>query len=264
MRCRPQLVVAAASMGVLAALVGCAMSTPADLGPDVNPNLPGLDAAGSSHPSDPGADGSTSLDESDDAGDGDAAKATNGNDASTDSSLPPIGPAKPAPGEILVTEVMYSTTGAEPASEWIELHSLASSDRALTGLTLKDGASRVHVIGTLTIAANAYVVLARNKAAAITAKVPAAAIVYEYGTGLADSQGILLANGSTGGIALYNGGTLLVNAPYGGWFTQAGASVQLNVLTMTAETAKASWCLSANPWAAGADKGTPGAAEDCP
>jgi len=49
----------------------------------------------------------------------------------------------------------------------------------------------------LTIAPGAYVILSRNKTAAISAKVPSGAIVYEYGTGLPDNAGIILANGAT-------------------------------------------------------------------
>jgi len=166
---------------------------------------------------------------------------------------------------VLITEVMYATSGPEPASEWIELHSVASSTRTLAGLVLKDGSSRTHVIvGPLTIAPNAWVVLARNGAAAIAAKVPASAIVYEYGTGLGDGAGILLANGATGGITLLSGATVIHAAPYGGWFAGSGSSVQLKVLDGTQSGAKASWCQSATPWAVGAEKGTPGSANDCP
>ena len=173
---------------------------------------------------------------------------------------------KPSPGEVLITEVMYATFAPEPASEWIELHSIATSVRTLSGLTLKDGGGRTHVIGAgLTIAPGAYVVLARNKAAAIAAKVPASAIVYEYGTGLPDNAGILLTNGATGAVSLLNGAATIASAPYGGWFSQSGgSSVQLQVLDPAQATAKASWCLSLNAWTTGSEKGTPGAADDCP
>ena len=137
---------------------------------------------------------------------------------------------------------------------------------SLAGLAIKDGSGRTHPIGAgLTIAPGAYVVLARDKAAAIAAKVPAAAIVYEYGTGLPDNAGILLTNGATGGVSLVDGATNIAVAPYGGWYSQSGgSSVQLKVLDPALTATKASWCLSLTAWTTGSEKGTPGAAGNCP
>ncbi len=161
---------------------------------------------------------------------------------------------------------MYDTITPEPVSEWFELHSSASSTRSLGGLTIKDGSGRTHTIGAaLTIAPGAYIVLARDKAGAIAAKVPAAAIAYEYGTGLPDNAGILLTNAATGAVSLLDGAATIASAPYGGWFTQSGgSSVQLKLLVPAQTTSKTSWCLSGTAWTTGSEKGTPGAAEDCP
>ena len=237
---------AALIVGAGLSVFGCAMSAPPDLGGgEVDTNLPGLDAGNSPVPSMPDPDASAAPEDSADSG--------------------PRQPTKPAAGDVLISEIMYTTSGPEPASEWIELHSVASAERNLAGLVLKDGSNRTHVIvGPLTIAANAWVVLARNKAAAITAKVPAASIVYEYGTGLGDSAGILLANGATGAITLLSGATVINAAPYGGWFSTSGSSVQLKVLDGAQSGAKGSWCLSATPWSSGAEKGSPGATNNCP
>ena len=127
---------------------------------------------------------------------------------------------------------MYATFEPEPARRVVRAAQHGDVERTLSGLTIKDGSGRTHTIAAgLTIAPGAYVVLARNKAAAITAKVPAAAIVYEYGTGLPDNAGILLTNGATGGVSLLNGATTVAAAPYGGWYSQSGgSSVQLKVL----------------------------------
>ena len=252
--------------GVLAALVvGCAMSTPADLSSgEVDTNLPGLEAGNSPVPGMPD-DRDAAAAETDGTPDSSTAKQPAAPDAGVDAAPPPPTVPKPTAGEVIISEVMYTTSGPEPASEWIELHSLASSPRSLAGLVLKDGSARTHaIVGPLTIAANAWVVLARSKTAAIAAKVPAASIVYEYGTGLGDSAGILLANGSTGAVSLLSGATVINAAPYGGWFSTAGSSVQLKVLDGAQSGAKASWCLSSTPWSTGAEKGSPGAANDCP
>lgn len=249
--------------------VGCAMSPPADLTPGIDPDLPGVDAA-----SDPSPAPGQKLPPRTDAGTG----SSSGGAAEEDSGIKPVvtpdagapdtapAVAKPSPGEILISEVMYDTFGTEPDSEWIELHSKATVVRSLTGLTLKDAANRTHVIsGAVTIAPGAYVVLARNKAAVTSAKVPAAMIAYEYGAGLPDNAGVQLANGTSGGVSLLNGTATLAQAPYGGWFSQSGgSSVQLDVLDTAQAGVKASWCLSLNAWATGSDKGTPGAASDCP
>ncbi|MDB4941127.1 MAG: Hemolysin-type calcium-binding region [Labilithrix sp.] len=256
-------------VGAVAAVAACATSPASDLTPDLDPSLPGIDA-GASTPS-PGMPGGGPADAApgeEGFTDGDTGAVTPpGTDAASGVDAAPPGPVTPKPtaSELLVTEVMFDPTGAEPASEWIELHSLATSARSLGGLTLKDGAGRVHVIaGALTIAPNAWVVLARSRTTATGLQVPAAAIVYEYGAGLGDGAGIQLANGATGAISILNGATVIASAPYGGWFTGSGASVQLKVLTSSAAGSKASWCASSTAWAAGADLGTPGAPNDCP
>jgi len=259
----------------------CATSEPAVLEPGVDPGLPGVDAGakptplpgnGSSGSSGAGAADAGGEEEEEppppppppkDAGT-DAKPSVNPDAGGTDAG--PTAP-KPAPGEVLITEVMYNALkGSEPGAEWIEVKNLAASERSLSGLTLKDGAARTHVIGAgVTLAGGAYAVLVRNKAiATTTALVPAAAILYEYGKGLPDNAGVQLANGSSGAVALLNGAVTVANAPYGSWFSQSGgSSVQLKVLDPAQTSAESSWCLSLNPWATGADKGTPGAASDC-
>ena len=252
--------------GLCLGAAGCAMSAPADLSPEVAPNLPGVDAAYDPVP------GQSAKDSGVDERGGEVADSSTpdqplntASDAGVDAAPVPPVVVKPAAGEVLITEVMYTTTGPEPASEWFELHNLASSGRSLAGLILKDGSGRTHVIvGPLTIAASSWVVLARSKAGAITAKVPSASIVYEYGTGLADNAGIILANGATGGLSLLNGATVIAAAPYGGWFSSSGGSVQLKILNPAQTSAKASWCFSPAVWTTGSEKGTPGSAPDCP
>lgn len=247
--------------GLSVTSVGCAMSAPADLSPEVDGHLPGVDAAFDPVPGEPGQDAAAR--EAEDSGPTEEPIGTP--DAAVDTGPPGPTIPKPTAGEVLITEVMYTTTGPEPASEWFELHSLATEERTLAGLILKDGSNRTHVIvGPLTIAANGWVIFARNKAMSVTNKVPAGAIVYEYGKGIADNAGILLANGATGGLSLLSGATVIAAAPYGGWFTGSGGSVQLKVLNPAQTGAKASWCFSATAWTSGSEKGTPGNASDCP
>lgn len=265
--------------GVVVASVagGCASGELDELVPAIDPNLPSVDAGSSPEPVPgtrlPTSSGEEPTDEGDgeedpvgtDAGSSsDAGDAGSSSDAGDAGSLPPI---KPGQGDILITEIMYDPLlGSEPSGEWIEVYNRASSPRTLAGLSLKDGANRTHVIASaVVLAPGAYGVLARSRAGAIATKVPASVIVYEYGAGLADNAGVLLANGSSGGVALFDGSTSLSNVQYGGWFSQGGgSSIQIVNLNPAHVGMKANWCMAQTIWASGADKGTPGVANDCP
>ncbi len=178
----------------------------------------------------------------------------------------PVTGTKPSPGEILISEIMHDPSGPEPTEEWFEVTNNTSSARVLNGLTIRDAAGRTAIIPatpTISIEPNAYVVLARNKPAAIAAGVQESAIVFEYGEGVPDTLGVLLANGATGGISLLDGTTVISSVTYGPWFTQAppgGASLQLK--SPSSAQSKDGWCLSTLAWA-GRDKGTPGSPSVC-
>jgi hypothetical protein len=255
---------------VAALIVGCAMSAPADTTPGVDPSLPGVDAGNDPRPASGGGGGGSDggRDQGSSGSSGSSAPDAGPQGITADAAPVDAAPAipKPSAGELFISEIMYTTFTPEPASEWIEVHSAATAARSLSGLTLKDGGGRTHVIAPgLTIAPGAYVVLARNKTAALAAKVPSSAVVYEYGAGLPDNAGIILANGATGGIAVLDGSAMIANAPYGSWFSQSGgSSLQLKILDASQSAQKASWCLSLNAWTTGSEKGTPGVASDCP
>jgi hypothetical protein len=283
------LVVLGSALAIAASgsVSACATSEPVDLSSDVDPTLPSVDAGGTSIPVPRGDAGGSSSGSSDateedssappsdesgssgasssgasSSGGSSGASSSGGSSGSSGSS----GAPKPAQGEVLITEVMYNPFGTEPDTEWFELHNVTASARSLSGLTIADGGGRTHTIGAgVTIAPGAYVVFARATSAAVAAKVPAASIAYEYGEKLPSNAGIQLANGDTGGLSLKSGGTTIAQAPYGGWFSQSGGSTaQLDVLDYAASASEASWCLSSTAWTAGSDKGTPGAASDCP
>jgi hypothetical protein len=109
----------------------------------------------------------------------------------------PITPSAPiaAHGDVVISEIMYDPTGPEPASEWFEVHNLAAEPRSLLGIVIQDGAGRTHTIAAdVVVQPNGYAVLARDARVTST--------VYDYGKGLIDTQGILLANGTTGALSL--------------------------------------------------------------
>jgi hypothetical protein len=260
-----------ASLSMTLSAGGCAMSSPGDLTPAIDSTLPEIDAAFA--PASPlGSDGAAGASAAGDAAavpdarqvDVKAVDASTAPDAAAAAAASPI--PRPGPGEVLITEVMYDPLGTEPDTEWVELFNPGATPRSLSGLTLADTGGRTHVLAPgVVLAPRTYAVLARNRAAAVAAKVPSAAVLYEYGAGLPSTAGVLLVNGATGGVSLADGSVVITSSSYGGWFTQSGgSSVQLRVLDGALGAQKSSWCLSLNAWAIGADKGTPGAASDCP
>lgn len=122
-----------------------------------------------------------------------------------------------------ITEVMFDPAGPEPAGEWFEVWNGTSGARSLAGLTLRDGAGRVHVIagemGEVAVGPNQYAVLVRDRDAAVASGVPEGAIIYAYGTAdgaaLSAREGIQLSNGGNGAIALLDGDAEIASVAYG-------------------------------------------------
>src|SRR4051812_36562538 len=109
--------------------MACAVSDPADLTPEIDPNLPKVQAPNHATPSDPADAARTSPDGSpativpDAAGTDGAPAIDSGVDADPidGGTVVPVTPTipKPSVGEVLISEIMYDPSGAEPASEWI-------------------------------------------------------------------------------------------------------------------------------------------------
>ena len=186
----------------------CAVGQNGDIASDFGPTDPEVDAAYDPRPAtsqsatvDAGASSSSG---SSSGGSKGTTPTPGGSATSSSGGTPPASSApKPTQGEVLVTEVMYDPSTPEPGSEWIEVYNAAPTARSLSGLTLFDTAGRAHTIGAgVELAPGAYKVLVRNQAGAVAAKVPAAAILYEYGAGVDDSSGVLLVNGSTGAVLI--------------------------------------------------------------
>jgi hypothetical protein len=257
---RPSLVAAliACGGGAGLGLPACAVGDGAELRPEIDPTMPSVEAPNDPRPAQP-TGSAPPEDAADSPDDGESERAAAPSDAGATAP-------RPLPGDVLITEVMYDPSTPEPSTEWLELYNTRSTPLSLGDLTLVNGVGRSHAIAKgVVIAAGAYVVLARSRAGAAAAKIPAESVLYEYGSGLGDTAGVLLANGASGGIALRDGATVISEVLYGGWFSQAeGRSVQRKAVSASAPPSAASFCLSDTPWAAGSDKGTPGAAGDCP
>ena len=202
---------------------------------------------------------------------GDDAEAS-GDDSDSDADATAATPpaqvtAMPAgPGDLAITEVMLEPSGAEPESEWFEIYNATAAPKLLSGLTIEDGYFDAQVIAaTPAVVAPpfAYVVLVRDRAAASQSLVPAGAIVYAYGAGVPDNEGIELDAGDAGDLSLWTGDTRLVDVPYGLWDAAfVGRSIELAV-PGSAPDVLGNWCLAGTPWSSGSDEGTPGASSDC-
>ena len=181
------------------------------------------------------------------------------------STAPPAAGSPVGLGDLAITEVMLAPSGAEPGSEWFEVYNTTATPKSLDGLTIEDGYLDSHLIASTSavVPPFSYVVLARNRAAAIQTLVPPACIVYEYGAGVADNEGIELDTGDAGDLSLWSSDTLLVDVPYGMWNAAfVGQSIELASPQSAADDPN-SWCLAETSWAAGSDDGTPGAPSDC-
>lgn len=272
MRLRPRTILATvAALSALAAAIGCATNETPDA--EETPNLASrrpLPSPSSTSPSAPTStpedDAAPSTPPARDAGGGnDGAPSTS--DAEADTFVPPVdasGIAVAAPGDVAITEVLFDPNGTEPENEWIEIGSRASAPRTLRGLTLQDGAGRTHVVASdVVVAPGKYVVLARSRASATAQGITPADVGYEYGAGASSSQGIILANGSTGSIALLAGATVLARVPYGSFgLAASGASIELRAAAAPGSQAAADYCVSTAAF--GGQLATPGRASSCP
>jgi hypothetical protein len=172
----------------------------------------------------------------------------------------------PGLGELLITEVMFTPSGLVPNSEWFEVLNSTDSPKLLSGLTILDGYSDPHVIAgspPVVAPAQSYVLLVRDRAAALAGGISPACIVYEYGAAASPYGGIELA-GAGGEVSLWNGNTQLADVAYGQWIPAPHAqSLELGLLQLVGSNVASNWCLAERPWGVGTDNGTPGAPGDC-
>jgi hypothetical protein len=210
-----------------------------------------------------GAQATDGADTADRAGaaDGVAASVADGDDSQ-------VNAAAPRPGDILITEVMFEPSGPEPLAEWFEVYNAAPVPERLDGLTIRDGYPHDQVVaGTppVILFPQSYAVFVRDHAMAMSTFVPAASIAFDYGGGLPADEGVVLGDGPGGELSLWSGGTLVADLPYGPWSISGyGQSIELAVLRYEGSDQEWAWCPAPNPWGAGTDYGTPGAANDCP
>lgn len=183
-----------------------------------------------------GSDGSTA----------DAAADSATNDATTSAA------------KIVITEILADPVAVNDSDgEWFEIYNAGSTALDLKDWVIKDQDNDFHVIASsLVVLPGHYAVLGRNANSATNGGVT---VHYQYSGftlgNTADEIVLLDANAAQVDIVQYVAGA--------GWSVPAGASIQLSA-THLPNNNPAHWCVSQNAWGLGADKGTPGSADDCP
>lgn len=171
--------------------------------------------------------------------------------------------AASASAQIVITEVMQNPSAVSDSNgEWFELYNAGASAVDLSGWRIKDDAtaSQTHTIsGTLSIPAKGYLLFAVNGSSTSNGGLPAVDYVYTLTGGLGNStDGLIITNASDveqDRVVWDNGATFP---------DPNGASMALTAPDQD-NGVGSNWCESENAWTGSAgDKGTPGAANDCP
>lgn len=158
----------------------------------------------------------------------------------------------PAAGEVLITELMADPSAvSDTVGEWFEVYAKANVD--LNGLELSNGTTKTLVSSAscLAMQTGTYAVFAHGSDPAINGGLPTPAAT--FGFSLGNSGGSLT-------MTLKSNGTEIDKVTWA--TTSAGASSQLDPakLDATQNDDAANWCKATVGYGAGADKGTPGAA----
>ncbi len=166
----------------------------------------------------------------------------------------------PAPGELVITELMVNpATVNDPVGEWMELVNTSDGERNLTGCVVRDEGTDHFVIGDATTPvvapAGGHVVLAMDGDAAANGGVDAD---FAYGAGM-------LLDNFADEVIVECAGLEVDRVAYAapGWEIPNGASLKLDpsALDAGANDAVDAWCAGQTPYGAGDgphDLGTPG------
>jgi hypothetical protein len=170
-------------------------------------------------------------------------------DGLTDFDDPDCAPT-PAPGDVIVTEIMIDPNCT---AEWFELYNTASYPINLQGTVIKDnGTDSFTIDAPLIINPGSFLVFS---SATTLSSIP---VDYVYASG-----SFLLANTGDEVIVTLSNGTVISEVQYGPW-SNAGISRELSQNHYTAAGAadSSNWCLGTTNFYCG-DLGTPGSNNDC-
>ena len=188
-------------------------------------------------------------------------------DGCTSACEPGAAVPAPAPGEVVVAELMANPAVAnDPVGEWMELVNTAAGERNLTGCVVRDEGTDHFVIGDaadpVVVAAGGRVVLAADGDPAANGGVD---VDFVYGAGM-------LLDNFTDEVIVECAGLEVDRVAYAAptWEVPSGASLKLDpsALDAAANDAVESWCPGETPYGPGDgphDLGTPGEANPaCP
>ncbi len=162
----------------------------------------------------------------------------------------------PAPGDLVITEVMVAPQAGDPAAgEWFEVLNVSGVPIDLDGVVVHDDGADVHtIVGPLVAASGQRLVLAASGVTTINGGISPD---YVY-------DGIVL-DDTTDALVLESNGVLLDRVEWGapGATAPVGASLSLDpgFENSLDNDVASSWCPATSPFGAG-DLGTPGAPND--
>jgi hypothetical protein len=158
----------------------------------------------------------------------------------------------PAPGELVVTEIHYNPSGAEPYGEWIELLNVANAPLSIEGLEIASSGEQRTIATSTAVEPGARIVLCRDPS-----RGPAGCIGY----------GTLWLRNTSEDVSIHHSGLEIDRVTYGSrapWPASLdGHAIELSELHLgaVANDEARHWCRAASMF--GADRGTPGAPNDC-
>ena len=160
---------------------------------------------------------------------------------------------------IVINEIMQNPSAVfDSNGEWFEIHNLSASAVDIDGWTIQDNDFDSHVInngGPLNIAAGGYLVLGNNSDSAANGGVT---VDYQY-------SDVFLSNGGDELVLLDTGLAEVDRVEWDGgpsFPDPNGASMSLEDPALD-NNVGTNWCTAVTPYGDG-DRGTPGAANDCP
>lgn len=166
--------------------------------------------------------------------------------------------AAPAPGQLVITEIMANPAGTDSEQEWFELVNVGSGSFDLNGLAVDRAgdSARPAVIsapGCLSVGAGRYAVLARSADPARNGGLPRVDAIYA------------LSASDAGNLQIVSGEQVLDAVTWTDAPTSASAQLDPAFTTPAGNDLEAHFCAATAPYGAGANLGTPGAANrPCP
>lgn len=156
----------------------------------------------------------------------------------------------PAPGDLVITEVLAHPADGSATKEWFEVYNRSIYALQLDGMVVTANATTFTVPAGVSIPSGQYFVFAASNVAADNAGLPVVNVVYT-GLTLADTSLTL---------SLILGVTTLDTVTF--TTSTAGASLSLDPAKQdptSNDNVATNWCLSTGVYGDGSNKGTPGA-----